>query len=643
MSLVFKKQSNPKALGSGGNQLSSMVPKNTPPDPRYLNVYTSKGGHEIRIDDTPENENIIILHKSGAGIYFGPEGEVKISGQKEGHVESNGPLTIRTTGEYNLVVEGGKCAISSIGGEITLVADSAIAITAKDGPLKLRGKSVEIDARDAVRVSGQSVDIFASGSGITLPTGIMPVLGGLAVRYVATAPGLRSLVPPVNLSGLNDAANATNPTPTPEPDPDPGSGTQVTYITDYNAGTAAAQSLSIGQLTTAVGGLIKTVGSLATTLNGYIALAQNISAAANIAKGMLDSKGEKVIPEIDQPEELPLMSPLTYVGVSSERVALRDRIFDTEEDVNDSETYTAHVNVCQQLGDFTEAEKDLPGEVFESDETEPDVEPLPRSIFPLENGTISCTRNSLYVEGADTKFTEDLSVGQTLLIEDTSVVIAAIESDTRLVLKSIWNQNSVAGVTPQVYRFRSFEEFYKTYSYSKSTRLGTSDLTLADMFVNFVPPVIEPETTFTSLASSTGASGSAGGSAGPEPNTSGYIIPVGRAEEIMRTVFESQGWSIGSGSSRDQRNEWWEAATAVLHFGHPRFNSTPDDKWCVKDAGAGRPQSDDIIARIDTRDAWDLVGNMGGDGASWGRGYVGKLGSEQNIYAPSRSALNRIR
>ena len=83
------------------------------------------------------------------------------------------------------------------------------------------------------------------------------------------------------------------------------------------------------------------------------------------------------------------------------------------------------------------------------------------------------------------------------------------------------------------------------------------------------------------------------------------------------------------------------AAVAAIHYGHPRFNAAgPDPSWCVKDAGGGRPPSDDVLVLCRSRDAWDLIGGAGGNGYFFHDDYLGSLPSIQNVYPPPVSALN---
>lgn len=98
---------------------------------------------------------------------------------------------------------------------------------------------------------------------------------------------------------------------------------------------------------------------------------------------------------------------------------------------------------------------------------------------------------------------------------------------------------------------------------------------------------------------------------------------------------------LGSRSTRDFRVDFLWAAVAAIHYGHPRFNAAgPDPNWCVKDAGAGRPPSDDVLVLCNSRDAWDLIGGAGGNGYSFHDDYLGVLPNNQNVYPPPVSALN---
>lgn len=143
--------------------------------------------------------------------------------------------------------------------------------------------------------------------------------------------------------------------------------------------------------------------------------------------------------------------------------------------------------------------------------------------------------------------------------------------------------------------------------------------------------------TFISPAPGGVAFGSRGGPVGPSRN-----IGVGEAVGILIAIYNAGGYTI-SGGSRDSRNLNLETAVAALHYGHGRWNPQgPDPNWCIKNGGAGRPQSDDVIVRCDSREAWDLVIGLGGPGAHWHPDYLGRLPGNQSVYPPRPETLDRL-
>ena len=111
---------------------------------------------------------------------------------------------------------------------------------------------------------------------------------------------------------------------------------------------------------------------------------------------------------------------------------------------------------------------------------------------------------------------------------------------------------------------------------------------------------------------------------------------------IVRGVHDALGYNLGSSSTREYRVQFLWTAMAVVHYGHPRFNPQgPDPGWCVKDAGGGRPPSDDVIVRCSSRDAWDIIGGAGANGYSWHLDGLGRLPGEQNVYPPPQGSLPR--
>lgn len=119
-------------------------------------------------------------------------------------------------------------------------------------------------------------------------------------------------------------------------------------------------------------------------------------------------------------------------------------------------------------------------------------------------------------------------------------------------------------------------------------------------------------------------------------------IPTNEAIALIINLHNVERWNLGRGSTRADRVAFLWRAVAVLHYGHPVYNPAgADPNWCVKDAGAGRPPSDDVIVRCTSREAWDILASAGGDGYRFHEDYLGRLGSEQNVFPPPQSSLPR--
>lgn len=130
--------------------------------------------------------------------------------------------------------------------------------------------------------------------------------------------------------------------------------------------------------------------------------------------------------------------------------------------------------------------------------------------------------------------------------------------------------------------------------------------------------------------------GATGGPVGPPRH-----IGLGEAVAIIQAIYRAGNYDIGPRSNRGQRNIYIETAVAALHYGHGRWNPQgPDSGWCIKNGGNGRPQSDEVLARCDTREAWDLVSGIGGPNPRWHPDPLGRLPGVQAIYAPRAEALN---
>jgi hypothetical protein len=120
-------------------------------------------------------------------------------------------------------------------------------------------------------------------------------------------------------------------------------------------------------------------------------------------------------------------------------------------------------------------------------------------------------------------------------------------------------------------------------------------------------------------------------------------IGINEAVDILQAIYSAGNYNIFGGSTRDQMNLFLEIGVAAIHYGHPKWNPRgADSNWCIKNGGPGRPQSDDVIVRCNSRDAWDLIGSIGARGAFWNPTYIGRLPGEQAVYAPRQSTLGLL-
>lgn len=103
---------------------------------------------------------------------------------------------------------------------------------------------------------------------------------------------------------------------------------------------------------------------------------------------------------------------------------------------------------------------------------------------------------------------------------------------------------------------------------------------------------------------------------------------------LAQRVHDAERMNFGASSSRDERNENWERIIGIVHHGHPSYNQTPDPRWHIKRASAGRPPSDDVAVLMPSREFWDFIPGSGAAGYSFRATYDGRLPDDQIVYAP---------
>jgi hypothetical protein len=108
---------------------------------------------------------------------------------------------------------------------------------------------------------------------------------------------------------------------------------------------------------------------------------------------------------------------------------------------------------------------------------------------------------------------------------------------------------------------------------------------------------------------------------------------------IMKRVHDDEGWNLGTASTRDQRNHFLERVCGIVHWGHQKYNPTPDPQWHCKDPdgpNGGRPPSDDVVISMPSRTMFDCIPNCGADGYTFANNPHGEHLADQFIFVPSK-------
>lgn len=474
-------------FGSGAGTMDEDPPVDIPECamPGDVTVVTeTPGGHAVFAVDTPGHEKLHMQHASGTHIEMRPDGGMKTKVLQRRHditigdhdIYVAGDCSIVTDNGYHVRTDKGDIIIDGGGGKIKIHGDS-------DGKLTIQADDIEFKADKSIFLNAPQVDI-----GSVRPSN----------KPILSIPGKMDLYP--------------FPCPTCPP--------PRAFVPLYNILPTPA--------------LIASLSSKATSMVGAATSAANKAA---MLKGLSDSSGLPAFSELDQqPEEYALSSSSIYTATDTpERRKFRDRLFDTPEDVGDTESYSAHISLCVEKGDFKDTDKKLPGQLFESDDTEPPVEPAPFLAFPLASGgVVSCITGNTTIIGTNTTFTEDLLVGHDIVINNVRGHITAIHDDTRLELDAPWAGQNIQSGEIKVYRIRPFKEYFGKFEYPSSSPLGRSGLKLSDMMKNFHSPVIEvPQNVPTSLTP------------GKEPEPCGAPAVIPNVFATVKQVFESRDdWNL---------------------------------------------------------------------------------------------------
>lgn len=151
------------------------------PDPKYAAKYpynkvlTTEGGHVIEIDDTPDNERIHIMHKSGTYIEIDAEGTRVDKTVGDHYSIMVGGENIRILGDAEIEVNGKA--------DITLAQDAAITCYGNLSGKVFGDASLYVES-DATIVADGNVDIRARQEVSIFAAGTMSLetIGNMTIR-----------------------------------------------------------------------------------------------------------------------------------------------------------------------------------------------------------------------------------------------------------------------------------------------------------------------------------------------------------------------------------------------------------------------------------------------------------------------------
>lgn len=497
-------------FGAGAPTLEELPPAYAPKYPFNTILTESEAGHLFEVDDTPGAERLHLYHRTGSHVEMRPDGSVKYKcmATRQDVSVGNHEIIIEQ-GDWNIKV-GGKYNLRVMKGELVIQADAGASINVT-GKLKLNADDIELKATNHIFLNAPKVDV-----GATQPGGmpIMSLPGG--VTFNEKWPFDPTLVPRLNIplspAGLTSAKKLILP--------DTRFDSAGSAVSKFEKGTKDYKKTapstpdfgwipSLIEVARAVIGTIKFVAQLPSAL---LAIASTLKLIVNAAKlkpptpsggmvlgvirevltkGAVDASGELAFSRLkEQPGVIPLSNPDLY-KLDARLVAARSRTFDNPEDVQNVDSYNAHINLSVELRDYAEDARNAPGTAIISDTTLPAAEPIPYTAISIETGLVSVDTGNTVITGTNTKFTEELLEGQTIRIGNIQNQIQSIVNNTTVLLTTPWTGSTVQSGKLESYRLRPIKEYFGIYDYTDESVLGSSGLTLGSLLVNFTSPVIE--------------------------------------------------------------------------------------------------------------------------------------------------------
>ena len=184
--IATRKKNLKKNIKSAGGVTWSEPPPPFKPTYPYNNALETESGHALEFDDTPGQERVHLAHKKGAYIEFDKDGTKLERVQKDNYCVVMGDDFIYIKGKAAITVDGNFNLRTS-----TINIEAAAINMASDGPIRIKGSAVNIEATGAMNFKAGGVGNFTSGGKLSLK-GSTAALAGAAVDIPAAKIGLQS-------------------------------------------------------------------------------------------------------------------------------------------------------------------------------------------------------------------------------------------------------------------------------------------------------------------------------------------------------------------------------------------------------------------------------------------------------------------
>jgi hypothetical protein len=191
--------------GSMGGGVGAGSKERMPTDPAkpeypHNQVQKTTGGHTIKVDNTPDKEQLFVSHKANSFFRVDPDGSIVVHGAKNLHEQVKGTRTLTVEGFSDITVKGSKIVIRggslieimgncdlNVIGDMNVVVSENFKLTAKnismvaDDQLYTNTKTTKNDVFEKHIINSQEIEANASFSITEKSVGVINLEAGTNV------------------------------------------------------------------------------------------------------------------------------------------------------------------------------------------------------------------------------------------------------------------------------------------------------------------------------------------------------------------------------------------------------------------------------------------------------------------------------